>query len=291
METGLLIMMDQKKTQIKSRPLDFNNLYQTHLSIQLSLDGFSFCIIDKSYDLVQKLVHIPFKEQAVNPDQLLLRVKEAFEQEKLLDHKYGSVNISHVNQLSSLVPKSLFDENHLKDYIRYSSKTFDNDYIIYDEIENHDLMNVYIPFVNVNNYLLEKYGAFEYKHFSSVLIDNLLNTYKFSEHPHFFAHLGKKQFALVVIAENKLLLYNSFTYNSKEDFLYYILFTAEQLDISTEKLELVLSGMVDKDDDLFKLVYAYIRKVSMLENRYRYSFDKGISETLKREHFTLLNQY
>ena len=284
-------MMDQKKTQIKSRPLDFNNLYQTHLSIQLSLDGFSFCIIDKSYDLVQKLVHHPFKEPAATPEQLLQRIKEVFEKENLLQHKYGSVNITHVNQLSSLVPKSLFDENHLKDYIRYSSKTFDNDYIVHDEIENHDLVNVYIPFVNVNNFLLEKFGAFEYRHYSSVLVDNLLNTYKFSEHPHIFAHVGKKQFSVVVIANNRLLLYNSFAYRSKEDFLYYILFTAEQLDLSTEKFELLLSGMVEKDGELYKLAHAYIRKVSMLENRFKYNFEKGISESLKRQHFILLNQH
>ena len=102
--------MDPKK-KVKTRSIDLNNLYETHLSIQLSLNGFSFCVLDKTYDLVQKLVHHPFKEPASGPEDLLARIRGIFEKENLLQHKYGSVNVTHVNELSSLVPKAFFDES------------------------------------------------------------------------------------------------------------------------------------------------------------------------------------
>jgi hypothetical protein len=276
---------------VKTRSIDLNNLYETHLSIQLSLNGFSFCVLDKTYGLIQKLVHYPFKEPASGPEDLLKRTQEFFDKEKILQHKYGSVNVTHVNELSSLVPKAFFDESKLKDYIRYSSKTFDNDYIVWDEIENHDLINVYIPFVNINNFLLERFGSFEYKHFSTVLITNLLSTYRFSEHPHLFVHLDKNRMYVVGISNNKLQLYNSFPFNTREDFLYYLLFAAEQLGMDPESFELVLSGDIDKNSELYDIAYTYVRKIGLIENRFRYEFDPSVSESLKRKHLTLIHQY
>jgi len=279
------------KNKVKNRSIDLNNLYETHLSIQLSLNGFSFCVLDKTYDLVQKLVHHPFENPAAGPEELLARIQNIFDKEKLLQQKYGSVNVSHINELSSLVPKAFFDESKLKDYIRYSSKTFDNDYIVWDEIENHDLINVYIPFVNVNNFLLERFGSFEYKHFSTVLIKNLLSTYRYSEHPHIFIHRDKSRIYVIGISDNKLQLYNSFPFKTKEDFLYYLLFTAEQLGMDPETFELVLSGDIDKNSELYDIAYTYVRKIGLIENRFKYDFDTSVSDSMKRKHMTLIQQY
>ena len=282
--------MDPKK-KVKTRSIDPKNLFETHLSIQLSLDGFSFCVIDKSYNLVQELVHHEFKEKAGTPENLLARIEEIFKREELLKYKYGSVNVSHVNELSALVPKSLFDENNLKSYIRYSSKTYENDYVVYDEVEDHDMINVYIPFVNVNNFLLDQFGSFEYKHFSTTLLSNLLNTYKFSEHPHLFVHLEKSRMYLVAISNSKLQLYNSFSFSTQEDFIYYILFVLEQLSMDPETVELVLSGQIDIDSPLYKIAYTYVRKISLIENRFKYDFAKGVDEGSKRRHMTLIHQF
>ncbi len=186
-------MMDLKKNQLTKIAEDFNNLNEKHLSIQLSLDGFSFCIINSVEKKIEKLEHFLFEDHSPTPEKLLKNVEDLFKKEKALQKRYGSVNISHVNKLSTLVPKSLFDEERMRDYLKYSSKTYTNDYIVHDELENHDMVNVYIPFVNVNNFFLERFGSFEYKHFSTILVNNLLNTYKFSEHPHMFAYVGERR--------------------------------------------------------------------------------------------------
>jgi len=284
-------MMVKKKVQIINNTVDFNESKDNHLSIQLSLDGFSFCIIDKNTNEVNLIQNIPFKNSSLTPEKHLKNIEKIYKTEDLLSKNYNSVNISHVNELATFVPKPLFDPNHINSYIKYSSKTYKNDYIVYDEIENHDMFNVFIPFVNINNFLLEKYGSFEYKHFSSILVENLLNTYKFSERPHLFVDLHDQHFEIVAIADNKLVLYNSFKYTTKEDFIYYILFTAEQLNFNPEKFELVLSGSIIKDDAFYKIAYDYVRNISLLENRSKYTFSDNFTEEIKREFYTLLNQY
>ena len=284
-------MMVKKKLQIINNTVDFNESKDNHLSIQLSLDGFSFCIIDKNTNEVNLIKNIPFENNSSTPEKHLKNIEKIYKTEDLLSKNYDSVNISHVNELATFVPKPLFDPNHINSYIKYSSKTYKNDYIVYDEIENHDMFNVFIPFVNINNFLLEKYGSFEYKHFSSILVENLLNTYKFSERPHLFVDLHDQHFEIVAIADNKLVLYNSFKYTTKEDFIYYILFTAEQLNFNPEKFELVLSGSIIKDDAFYKIAYDYVRNISLLENRSKYTFSDNFTEEIKREFYTLLNQY
>ncbi|MCK4562613.1 MAG: DUF3822 family protein, partial [Flavobacteriaceae bacterium] len=248
-------------------------------------------IINKSTNEVTEIIHHPFINKSTTPQEHLKNVIQLFQTETFLQKKYDSVNFTHVNDLSTLVPKSLFDSNNLKDYIKYSSKTYQNDYIVYDEIKNHDIVNVYIPFVNLNNFFLEKFGSFEYKHFSTVLIENLLNTYKLSENPHMFANLDSNHFEIIVIANNKLLFYNSFKYQTKEDFIYYILFTAEQLQLNSEKFDLVLSGNISKENEYYKIAYKYVRKTSLIENRSNYKFSSHFNEVIKRKYFTLLNQY
>ncbi len=284
-------MMVEKNSQIIKKSVNFSNLNDSHLSIQLSLGGFSFCIIDKELNEVVVLYNLLFKNNSPTPQKHLENVMYLFQTEDLLQKRYDSVNITHVNNLSTLVPKPLFDPEQLKSYIKYSSKVYKNDYIVYDPINNHDIVNVYIPFVNVNNFLLEKFGAFEYKHVSTVLIENLLKTYKYSERPHMFVNVSKQHFEIVAIANNKLLLYNSFAYQTKEDFLYYILFTAEQLNFNPEKFELIFSGIIDKKNDIYKIAYKYVRNISLLEIRSKYSFGAEFTEEIQRSNFTLINQY
>jgi len=255
------------------------------------LDGFSFCIINKNTKEIRDINHFSFPNKSTSPENLLKNVTELFKTETLLKKGYNSVNITHVNNLSTLVPKPLFDPKHLKNYIQYSSKTYINDYIVYDEIENYDLVNVYIPFVNLNNFFLEKFGSFEYKHFSTIFIESILNTYKFSEQAHMFVNVSENHFELVVINNNKLLFYNSFDYQTKEDFIYYLLFTAEQLELNPEKFELTLLGDISEETENYKIAYTYIRNINLLENKSNYSFEAKISEPTKRKFFTLLNQY
>ena len=283
--------MIQEKLKIKSN-LDSKNQDYNHLSIQFSLGGFSFCVLNKEDKKFTALYNYHFKEATYTPQRLIQNITEVFDTNELLkDKEYHSVSISHTNNLSSLVPKPLFKEERMSDYLSYNNKTLRHDFFAFDDIKNHEMVNVYVPFVNANNFFIDQFGGFEYKHFSTVLVESLVDIYKFSLVPHMFVNVCKKHFEIVVIADKKLQLYNTFDYKTKEDFVYYILFVAEQLNLNPEELELQLLGNVKKDDDLYTMIYKYVRNVSLIENRSKYTFDTQITEDLKREFFTLLHQF
>jgi hypothetical protein len=64
----------------------------------------------------------------------------------------------------------------------------------------------------------------------------------------------------IIIQNQKLLFFNSFDYQTPEDFIYYVLFTAEQLSLNPENFPLELIGNIDSESH-FKIAYKYIRNV------------------------------
>jgi len=74
--------MEIKKHQQTKPSIDFNNLSKKHLSIQLSLDGFSFCVINKLEMQIEKLQHFSFEDHSPTPDKLLQNVEAVFKKKK-----------------------------------------------------------------------------------------------------------------------------------------------------------------------------------------------------------------
>ena len=283
-------MTKPKKKQLeelKRNNLELNTLKENTLSIQISLDGFSFCVYDNISDGLITLNHYPFK--ANSPEDLLEKIKDIFNNSDLLKLNFKKVSVCHESNLSTLVPKSLFDKEKLSTYLSYTVKTLENDFYDFDELDVLDAVNVYIPYVNVNNFFIDKFWSFTYNHFSSILIQYLLTNTKTTE-TEVFAHIGETHFEIIVIKAQKLLLYNTYSYTTKEDFIYYILYVAEQLGLDTNTFKLNLFGQISTQDALFSIAYTYVKNVSLYNPNLNYKVLFPLSENKKRSFFTLLQQ-
>ncbi len=261
---------------------DLSNL---ELSIQLSLNGLSFCILNSDTNTIGSLKHFEL-EKRQTPFELLDTLKHIFNTESITGHAYDKVTLVYVNELSTLVPKALFNENAMADYLKLNAKILKTDFITFDDIAINDTVNVYVPYVNINNYIYEVFGCFTYKHFSTILIEQLLKVEKHSNDSKLYVNVFKTHFEIVAIDKGSLLLYNSFTYNTPEDFIYYVLFTIEQLQFNPETIPLILLGNIQKDDVLYGILYRYIRDVGFGNRFDSYSY----TEELKGNHsdFTLI---
>jgi hypothetical protein len=258
MEIGLKIMAQTSN--------NLNILSNQKLSIQISLSGLSFCVLNSDTNTITFLKHLPIGSKK-NPFEILEILKNAFASFPILNSEFESVQVIHENELSTLIPNSLFDEEDLADYLKFNSKILKSDFIAYDAIDANESKNIYVPYVNINNFIYEQFGAFSYKHSSTILIEQILRLEKNAEDTKMYVHVSSSHFEIIVTKAGQLILYNTFDYNTKEDFIYYILFTAEQLKLNPESLLLIFLGDITKDDDLYTITYKYIRNVSF-GNRY-----------------------
>jgi hypothetical protein len=249
----------------KIKEINTNNnsdLSYTKLSIQISLNGLSFCVLDSISNTIIKQESTTFSEELI-PFQVLKKLKEVLENNEIDKMSFSDVTIIHRNTLFSLIPKALFDEKEVANYLKFNTKILANDLIAWDEILNFDIINVYVPFVNINNYIYGLYGEFVFQHNGTVLIQSLLNNFDGGKEPVCYVHVLEQQLDIIVIANKKLLFYNSFNFSTKEDFIYYVLFVIEQLKLDVETIKLKLFGNIEEDDQLFNVCFKYVRNVSV----------------------------
>jgi len=234
------------------------------LSIQFSLDGFSFCTTN-THNEVLEFSSYTFSKTKNSPELVLEKLQDIFKKEKSLQYDFETVTVIHQNNLNTLVPNEYFKEDALKSYLKYSIKTIATDLITFDELDFMNSKNVYIPYVNINNFLFQNFGEFEYKHYSSVLLEKLFSIA--SNDNCCYIHVSKSTFDIVIIKNSNLQFFNIFEYKTKEDFMYYVLFTLEQLELSTEETLVSVLGDIEEDSDLFRLMYTYIRNIDFLSSK------------------------
>ena len=235
-------------TKVKMQKRRINSIskksYIKNLSIQFSLDGFSFCISNLHTKEIHHFGSFLFEETVATPELLLTKIETIVNDTTLLNQSFEAVTIIHQNNLSTLVPTSLFDEKNMQAYLEYNIKTFSSDFITFDSILQANAKNVYVPYMNINNFFFQKFGEFEYKHHTTILLEKLLLHSKNNTQKQLFVHVSKNQLDIIVIENSKLLLLNTFHFNTKNDFIYYILFIAEQLQLNPEEIALTFLGEI-----------------------------------------------
>jgi len=234
------------------------------LSIQFSLDGFSFCTTNTHNEVIEFSSYY-FSKTKNSPELILEKLQDIFKKEKSLQYDFETVTVIHQNNLNTLVPNEYFKKDALKSYLKYSIKTIATDLITFDELDFMNSRNVYVPYVNINNFLFQNFGEFEYKHYSSVLLEKLFSIA--TNDICCYIHVSKSTFDIVIIKNSNLQFFNIFEYKTKEDFMYYVLFTLEQLDLSTEETFVSILGDMEEDSDLFRLMYTYIRNIDFLSSK------------------------
>lgn len=241
------------------------NIKDTKLSIQFNLDGFSFCITNNTTKEVVYFSEYLFEEKQKNPENLLKQIEQIFKTDEYLQKDFSSVLVIHQNSLFTLVPTPYFSENKLSEYLNFNIKTLATDFIAFDNIKVINTKNVYVPYVNINNYLFHNFGDFEYKHHLTLYIEKILSISN-SDEKKVYVNVSKNSIDIVVIKNKQLELSNSFDFDTKEDFIYYILFTFEQLKLDVEEVQLYFTGAIELESEIYNITYKYIRNIFFLES-------------------------
>ncbi len=271
METG------QKTIQKKNR-IDLTS--NIKLSIHISLNGLSFSVVDLITGDISFYKRHVFKKKST-PKNLLKELKKYFKEIPELNNIFSSVKIIHYNNISTIVPEVVFDKNNALSYLKFNSQILQNDYVACDKIFNNECVNVYIPYVNINNFIFKKFNSFIYNHYSSIILEEVKSNEKNSTNPSLYLNIDLNHLEIIYFENNKLVFYNTFNYSLKEDVIYYLLFTIDQLKLNPEKIPLIISGTISVDDEYYEIIYKYIRNVSLYNSNIK--SDNDYYEDLKSD--------
>lgn len=234
-----------------------------HLSIHIAVGGLSFFTHNPTTGRVSKLHKKRFPKNLV-VEKLHQEIYNELKTQGLIDQRFLQVVCSVENNLATLVPKSLFEENALHEYVNKDVDIQNNDFITYDIFPGVDWVTVYVPFVNVNNMLIDTFGSFTYFHAVSVWLHAL------SKHPTADGALVWSMYKeanhihLALLRDNKLQFYNCFEAENPKDVAYFTLLMANKNNISPNEVPLFVAGDIMEDDSTHNELFTFIRSINFL---------------------------
>ena len=241
-----------------------NNTYsnkQNRLSILINRNGLSYLISDVDNKTIVDLSSYDFVDHSPE-EELHHFVQKYLNEKKIVEQSFSDVRVCFVNNLSSFVPLPLFDKNKKATYLENHADIRKQDYVSFDDILSSQIANVYIPYVNVNNMLLESFGKFSYVHCSSLLLEILSKESNENTQPLWFVHIQYDLAYYFLLVNGKLQFYNAFNWNDEKDVLYYTMAVAKNNSLALEQITLLMSGQIKGGDKTHQLLSKYIHKTS-----------------------------
>ncbi len=195
------------------------------MSIQTGLYGLSFFLQHDGKEIFRS---IPFESEVPSG---LNEIIEKIHDEQLKRFPVSKITILHHNNLNTIVPEEMLDDEKLPDLLKYNIKLLPGDTLETDRNLPSGTANVYVPYENINNFFIEQYGEIEYFHSATPFLKYARQLHKKSR-TEIFVRPGRKDFQMAIFRQGEFYFFNTFPMHHPDDFLYYFFFVWEEKELT-----------------------------------------------------------
>lgn len=234
------------------------NTFEYILSIQVSLNGFSFSILCPTNKKILVFKSVSLK---ISSDKLIARrLKEWYQSENILQKTFQKTRVIIFSNKFTIVPKTLH-KNQLNDELAHILfKESSGLQFAENLIKTIDAKLLFTLPEDFHQIIGETIGECEITHPIKSLINNLPeNTSKNS----LILLFNDTDLFLVLEEDKKLLLANSFSINHANDAVYFVLTTLAQMEISAKNTKLYSAGKSPFFNDTSKSFEKYFSSVEL----------------------------
>ena len=256
----LILMEIGQKTTQKTTKID-SDINNSSLVIHINESWVIFCLFNNKKLSSLNKVRFLHKKKSNFILKTIKKYIKSFSKENIP----SEVKLIYYNKTSTLVPSDLFDPKNSLNYMKYNISISIDDIAANDHVLNHEINNVYIPNIDINNFIFEKFKTFDFYHYSSLIIEKISNDFAEKFGKRVFVNVNDGFIDILYFKDKKLEFYNSFDYKSIDDVLFYLLFCFSELKLNPDEIHTVLSGSIDSDSKLYVLIYTYVRNVELIE--------------------------
>ena len=280
----------QKQISFFDKSFSDSKTSEYQLFLQISKNGLSYTVFNFQTSTFIGFENFLFND-IYNDYSILNPLNQVIEQTHLLKKSFNKFVVSFVNNRATLIPKPLYKADELKKYHQFNFTEQEEDVYLSDYVLNLSAYNIYsIPDFIVN--VFKHLDNVSFRHFSTALIEaSMLHAKKTNSLALIDVHVLPQSFQIISIKNQTLELYNSFNYQTSEDFIYYLLFVLNQLNIKSNEAIIRLTGEVDKNSAIYDMLYKYIQTIDFCENPNELNYSYVFEQTQKHYHYALFNQY
>ncbi|SMO36970.1 Protein of unknown function [Saccharicrinis carchari] len=261
------------------------------LSIQLQLDGFSFCVLDPVSNQ-----YIQFNNRPLKPNENILDILEwELSKNNLLVYPYQKIFVLYNTSKYSLIPQALYDKKHHEDYLSFcfsEGVDLQTELVFANKIKMADSICVFKIPLQLSTILDKYFKNIQYFCQATPFIETaLLSTPINMAHNHVHIHIQPSgfYFDIIVTSGNNLKMHNTFKYHDKKEFLYFTLFVFEQIKLDTHNTKVFLSGNIEKSNETYALLKKYVKQVEIDNTTKHFKFSGIFKHLSIQNHLNLFN--
>jgi hypothetical protein len=237
---------------------DLKNYYDTaEISIQVNMNGFSFCINSTEDNRIHAFRQYSFRQVLLQED-LLNNISDVLYKDDLLRLHYKKVRVIYTGRKSTLVPDEFFSTDRLKSILEFNQPIDDLDEIHYNAIAGCGSQLAFAIPTYFAGLITDKFPGADFYSQASPLLVYSLSGKEQTITDSVIVQLNKDFFDIVVLCENRLKLYNTFLYADAADLLYFILYVCRQLKIDTKQTTFYFTGEYSSESALIREIRPYI---------------------------------
>jgi hypothetical protein len=259
-----------------------------HISIQVGLDGFSFCILDTIRKKYIVLKHIPLIVGKLS--FLAKKVETIFDQEEKLNASYRSVSVTYSTNKATLLPKEYSDSRIYDAIAALTNESVRNEEIGVNDLPGFNQQLVFIYPKELMTLLNRKFTEFRFKHKSVSLLASAVNQRDEKKNT-LLINFENKYVRMIAIKDAQVALYNCFYFKNESDFLYYTLNICHTLQIDPERDELLIGGYVADDSSYIRQLKKYVSNVNFLKPSADFRYSGTFDKIQKHQFVSLLNTF
>jgi len=206
------------------------------LSIQVSLNGFSFCIRNTKDGQLLVFKHTEVK---ISNEQLLTRRFEDWvKEEELLQKQYKSQKLIVLGHHFTLLPSNFNDDQIFSDSIRLLFPIQTVEYSV-SEIEEINVNLLFLVSPEMKRFLNDNFDSIQLKHG----VENLIRHTAFGEKgKQVRLFFDEKDLYIIYFDEHQLMLCNSFGIKHANDAVYYALTALKQYNVQLKSIPVFIAG-------------------------------------------------
>jgi len=278
--------------EITDSDLDKRNSIFYRLSIQLALNGFSFCIVDTRNNKILELKNKSIPHDTIENfpiDYYCQYLYDFIINEPLFKLNFKAINVVYITKQSTLVPTPVYEKDGVNSIFLSNMKMVEEEIVLSNKIKLFDAYSVFSIPDCVKRVLSRQFVNFNILHQSDSLIQCAMKNSSDNSDVNLFLNINYSVIDILVTKSNKLLFYNSYAYKNDDDIVYYLVNVNEQLDSNNRVKQIILSGYINANNELLDKINAFFNEVSFVDINKHFNDLDNYKEIPLHNHFVLLN--
>lgn len=263
-----------RKLEYTSKDFNKSETSKYKLALQLGKFEYGYTIYNVA---LKKFVFVKFNAIPEDKTTDIDRLSYVFENESLLKLNYDKTAFIYCSLKATLVPDILFSEDTKSKFLEYNHFIESDEIVLSNKIENSDIVNVFSFPQKAKTILAENLTNYKiYHQYTSFIESAIVSSIESSEAKEVFINVDDDFFNICVVQSEKLLFNNSFSYQSIDDFAYFVHLTLRNLKLNNVDTSITLSGNISEKVGTYKLLKKYFENLKFKTNFPKAAFSDGL---------------